>query len=979
MKRLTFAVATIALLLAALPARAQRAPAEDKRSAKERVDDLLRRARRLADFGRPLLAQKQLDLAAAIDPTNRDVMLGQLRLFTRASGEIEGAAKWADALARNYPDDYEACFEVATYLFIAQPDLAAPNPTKEPEVKAALERLDAEMAAYLPLAAYIADPKGDLPAEARPTSSLSLAWLARASLKSPRTGEVSLLAARELDVRAWRFSGFAKLSEKFAPFAVAAKKLYTAAVPLYRRAFEANPADFASRAALCNALFCIGELQAAKRECEAALLASGPRAPITNRVVSILIDIAAETGDLNLLIENLEKRHRIYNDVDSALDLSAARRIRAQKWPVSRWREYRVVSDLRGEARLQACGLLLEAQSDFLEIHLLAAETLIARAELIRDDAEKRASWYQGALDALARAGDLVESLPDISRMKALALWHLGRFAESAAAFAKTAELDPDDTLAAGYARAARDIADEKYTARDYLALGSVQGLTDLKQKRMELIALTARAPKFFDAWLALGEISYAHRMFEESLAAHNKALELSGDNLQALYGAGHAALNIGNFELALRRFDKLNELRPNWRGVGQWCAITKRAVELGQKRQKAVSKWLASKDPNLTKTAQVEALWAALREDDTFAETAIDLAMALREQAAGSSDSRPLLERAEKLLASAYLSADSDTQKASARLELGHVRVYLRAFEAAAADFEAAFGLEKGDGSALMFAALARRAMGDEAGAGALMRRLYAEVPGTVLLRPSNQALTLLELGAAKAQGARHVTPKWAAGEKRKFEMRMEASGEGGSIARQSATWGYVMQVEVASTPELGGTWKLIVTFADVQGAPPEIANARLQVEISPWFGIVRSPLPEDSRLATALDPAVSALCEALCIGLGDSPILPDYAWRNDRTQGPPHFSGEDALEATVIEQVLGDTTVVRRVAAKGRHAGGDPAYVNEGGRIEARAEIVGEHRVLRKLTLTIENEQLAKTDDDVISSRMSITMQAK
>ncbi|MBP9892887.1 MAG: hypothetical protein KBG84_13370, partial [Planctomycetes bacterium] len=215
---------------------------------------------------------------------------------------------------------------------------------------------------------------------------------------------------------------------------------------------------------------------------------------------------------------------------------------------------------------------------------------------------------------------------------------------------------------------------------------------------------------------------------------------------------------------------------------------------------------------------------------------------------------------------------------------------------------------------------------------------------------------------------------------DKRKFDLLIEAAGEGGAVGRHVVNWSCTMQVEVASTPALSGTWKLIVTFSDVSGsAMPEISNARLQVEISPWFGLVRNPLPEDGRMADALDPAVTALCEAMCIGLGDSPIMPDYAWRNDRTQGPPHFQSEDSLEAAVIEKILGDTTVIRRVAAKGRHAGGDPAYVNDGGRVDACAEIVGERRVLRKLVLVIENEQLVASDDDVLSSRLSVTIKAK
>ncbi len=943
--------------------------------------DHLRRAKRLADFGRPLLAKKQLDLAAGIEPASREVMLAQLRLYTRSTGAPEEARKWAEALARNFPDDYEACFEIATFQYIAQPDLRAPNPTRDDELKAALERLDAEMAVFLPLAKFILEPTDKLPEQSKPTSSLSLAWLARASMKSPHTGEVALLAAKELDSRAYRFAGFWRLSEKLAPFGAASLKLYEAAAPLYRRAFTADPTDMYSRAALCNCLFSLGKFEEARKECEATLLVSGPQAPVTNRIVGILIDVATEQGDLELLLPNLERRHKVYDDIDSALDLSAARRINAGKWPVQRWREYRTVFDLRGETRLQACGQLLEAQPDFLEVHLLAAEALIARAEMIKEDAAVRNSWYEGALKAIDRAGDLVSTLADASRMKALALWHLARYKEAAEAFGKTAELDPDDGYAASYARAAREIEKGHFTAADYAALGSVESGNDFKKKRQELAALTKRAPKFFDAWLALGEISYLLRMFQDAAEAYGKALELSPENLQALYGAGHTLLNLGQFEAAQNRFDALNTQRENYRGVQHWQVIVKKAIEKGDKRKKAVQRWLDSVAPNMTSQAKVDALQASITEDNTFSEALIDLGTIMREQAANAGDQGPqLLDRAEKLLAAAFLNADDDIQKSGARLELGRVRVNLRAFEAAAADFEAAFNHDRGDGTALLMAALARRALGDEAGACADLRKLYNDVPGSILVRPSDQALTLLELRNTIAQGARHVTPLWSVGDKRKFDVRMEAEGEGGAVGRHTVSWGYTMQVEVASTPELGGTWKLICTFTGAEGlALPELANARLQVEINPWFGLVNNPLPEERRLADALDPAVTALCEALCIGLGDSPILPDYAWRNDRTQGPPHFTNEDAVEACVIEQIVGDTTVVRRRAAKGRRAGGDPEYMNEGGQIDARVEIVGDKRTLRKLTLVIENEQLAKSDDDVISSKLSISLTAR
>jgi tetratricopeptide (TPR) repeat protein len=574
-----------------------------------------------------------------------------------------------------------------------------------------------------------------------------------------------------------------------------------------------------------------------------------------------------------------------------------------------------------------------------------------------------------------------VNTLPDASRMKALALWHLARYKESAEAFAKTAELDPEDAYAAKYARAARDIEKGLYTAADFAALGGTDSGTDFKKKRQDLAALTKRAPKFFDAWLALGEVSYLLRMFQDAAEAYGKALELAPDNLQALYGAGHASLNLGVLEAADRCFDKLNVLRENYRGIKHWQTIVKKAIEKGDKRRKALKHWLDSVAPNLAAQAKIDALQASISEDNTFSEALIDLGTAMREQAANAGDNGPqLLERAEKLLAAAYLNSDDDIQRAGARLELGRVRVSLRQFEAAAADFEAAFNHDRGDGTALLMAALARRALGDEAGASADMRKLYSDVPGTILVRPSDQALTMLDLRNTSAQGARHVTPLWNVGDKRKFDVRIEAEGEGGAVGRHSVSWGYVMQVEVASTPDLGGTWKLICTFSGVDGiALPEIANARLQVEINPWFGLVNNPLPQERKLADALDPAVTALCEALCLGLGDSPILPDYAWRNDRTQGPPHFTNEDAVEACVIEEIMGDTTVVRRRAAKGRRAGGDPEYMNEGGLIDARAEIVGEKRTLRKLTLSIENEQVAKSDDDVISSRLVTTLTAK
>lgn len=957
------------------------APKQDKRTPKELAQEHVRRARRLIDFGRPLLAKKQLDLALAQDPQSRDVMLWQLRLYTRSTGGAEDARKWAQALAKNFPDDYEACFEIANFLFITQPDLVAPNPGKDDEVKAALTRLKAEIEIFQELADYIVAPAETLPGAASPRADLSLAWLARASRQTPRTGEVCFLAAQELDFRARRFESFSKLHERFGPFGEAAQMLLERAEKLYRRVIETSALDLTARAALCQVLLRLKRYEEARRECDAALLLSGENAPVTNRLTAILIDVASATGDQELLIANLELRHRAYNDVDSALDLSAARRIRDSKWPFVRWREYRVVFGLRGEARLQGCGELLQLQPDFLEIHLLAAEALISRAETITENIEARNSWYEGAVKAVDKAAELGEKLPDASRLRALALWHLGRYEDAAEAFTRTARLDPEDEYARRYARAARDIAAGLYSAPDYMALLNLGRDSDFKLQRSLLESLVKRAPRFFDAWLMLGEVNFLQKFNEEALAAYKQALELGPENLQALYGAGFASINLGDYQQALKHWETLNALSDDYRGTRRWVRIARSALTKGKARAEAVRTWIGASTPTDAPRNRKAQLEKAVEQDPTFSEALTDLARLLREEAVSSGERNiGMLERAEVLLGQAWQHAEDNYAKASARLELGRVRVQLRRFESAAEDMEAAFALDRDDGTSLMMAALARRALGDEAGAAALMRRLYAEVPDSILLRPSDQVLTLLGLAPVKAQGARAVTPRWTAGEKLKFDVSISGEGEGGEVGQHRAQWGFEMRVEVAATPENGGVWKLIVTFAPgAAAAVPGLEELRLQVELSPWFGLVRNPLPASRALADAVDPAISALCDALCLGLGDSQILPPYGWRNERTQGPAHYSGEGYAEAAAVEQLVGDNLVVRRVAARGRYAGGDPEYVNDGGRVECVAELAGARCQLRRLTLTITNEQLAETDDDVISSKLSVKLTAR
>ncbi len=990
LKHLRFAAFALSLALIGFFACSQAAgqPSDPAKpdadtARREKVQEHVRRARRLIDFGRPLLAKKQLDLALGLDAANRDVLLWQLRLFTRSSGGADDAKKWAAALARSFADDYEACFEIANYLFITQADLRGPNPTKPEEVKAALERLKVEMEVYNALADYVVEPGDKLPEAASAKSDLSLAWLARASKQTPKTGEVASLAAQELDFRARRFLSFSRLDSTLRSFGDAAMKLSERAAPLFRRVHQSDPADMLSRAALCGVLFRLGKHEEARRECESVLLVSGEDAPVSNKVMFILIDVAAALGDLDLLIANLERRDRIFNDIDSALDLSAARRIRDQKWSLERWREYRLVYDLRGDARMQGCGELLAAQPDFAEVHLLAAEAMIARAEMLRNEPEVRNSWYEGAIKAVDQAGDLGVKLADAARLKALALWHLGRFKEAGACFEQTAKLDPDDDFARRYARASVDIDAKRYTVEDYMIMLGLQREGDFKAQRSLLESLTKRAPKFFDAWLMLGEVSYLLSMHEDALEAYTHALELGPDNLASLYGAGFSALYLGKFDIALKHWDNLNALKPDYKGTARWRRIVGSAkAKEGSARKKAIMFWLGGSTPTDSASTRLDNLEKAVAADPTFSEAAIDLARLLREEAPKNPERGPLMvARAERLLASAHENAQDDAARGAARLELGRVRIALKKYETAAEDFESSFALSPGDGTALLMAALARRANGDEAGASGDMRKLYAEVPGTLLVRPSGQVLTLLDLRPVAVQGPKYVTPAWALGEKLKYGVAISAEGEGGEIGRHTVNWGFEMHVEVASTPELSGTWKLIVTFAPEAGAAavPELEGLRLQVEISPWFGLVRNPLPENRRLADAVDPAITALCEALCIGLGESPIVQFYGWRNERTQGPAHFNDDTSAEAAIIEQLVGDTTVIKRVSAKGRHAGGDPEYVNEGGRVEARSELVGNKRTLRKVSVTIENESLAKTDDDVISSKLSVTLQAR
>ncbi len=978
-RRFAFAAALALLLVLVQTSEfysVAQAPAPDE--ARLRMLDFVRRAERLREFGRPLLARAQLDKAAAIDASAREVLIGYLRLYTRAASAdfaIQDGRGYAESLARSFGEDYEACLEVAGYLFLTA-ERPLPPDAKNP--KPALERLEAEMKVFLALADAVITPPEKLPEAALGRPRLSLAYLARAAKAVPNTEEVAFLAAQELDFRGRSYETYALADEAFQPFGKRAFELYQRAETLYRRALRPDERQLTVRIALVNLMFRLRRYADAVREGDAALRL----APDNPRVVNTLADVAVAAGDMDLLVDSLQARLRIarrddHNVADAALELAAAVRARDRKWPFQRWREFRLVAAQTSDARLQAAGELLEVEPGFLEVHCLAAEELMNRGARAREEDVGR-SFYDGALKALEKAGDLGDKLADVRRMRAECLWQLRRFKDASAEFLKTAELEPNDETARFLAEAALDIdAGRCGPAAAIELLEILRGQRDNAERLRRLDALVRHAPKYAEAHLALGKVREMQGAYPLALESFNTVLKLAPENVEALWGAAINCARTRDYRTAATHLEKLVELRPKFEEGVQWLERVRHVRAGGEKREQACDLWLQAQAPALREPEKQRLIEQALRADDTLFEALLDAAnLVIGRTNAPQTE----LERAEGLLADAVKSARLQRHRAEARFALGRLGVRMRRYETAAGHFEHSHSLSIGDGTALLSAALAWRAGGNEASAAAAMRKLVTDVPASRHVRPRYGEMERLAIKPAGEAGLKTISPGHAAGDRLSFRLSLEMDSDGSGVEAPAIRIAYGVNVEVAASPAHGGLWKLNMTFFDPPSSPgyEPLKDIRLSLEISPWFGLIKDPLPAGTELAEIVGPAVQAVTEALCIGLGDGPVTPPYVWRNERTAGPPHF-GEEAAEANFIAQMFGDDIEVVRRAAAGRRAGLDPASSDQSRWLEARVEFAGPRRLLRRVSIVIEKQELAEKRDDVLSSRLSVVLEAR
>jgi hypothetical protein len=220
--------------------------AQDVETDKRLVLEYVARAKRLREFGYPLLARAQLDNAKKLDPNSRPMLIEYLRLYTRAEADARETLPYVRSLLELYPDDYDACYEIASWLFLTQEPPVPPNVNNKDDLQKALVRLDAEMVVYRELGKFVAKPAGALPDAAAGKPALPLAFLARCAKASP-TAEVSYLAARDLDLRAQDFDRWSRTDPNLEKsFGMAAQELYELALPLYQASAKSDEYNVAA-------------------------------------------------------------------------------------------------------------------------------------------------------------------------------------------------------------------------------------------------------------------------------------------------------------------------------------------------------------------------------------------------------------------------------------------------------------------------------------------------------------------------------------------------------------------------------------------------------------------------------------------------------------------------------------------------------------------------------------------------------------
>ena len=941
-----------------------RVTAQDAEADKRVVAEYVARAKRLREFGYPLLARAQLDNAKKLDANSRPMLVEYLRLFTRSEAETRDTLPYVKSLLELYPDDYEACYEIASWLFLTQASAEPPkvDPAKPELLKQGLERLDAEMVVYRELARFIAKPQGDLPASAKGRPALPLAFLARCAKAAPGIAEVEYLAARDLDMRAQEFDRWSRTEPALEPFGLAAQEIYALALPLFQASAKSSEYNIPASVMIAKLYFHMRKYEDARK----AMIAADLLSPGNVDIAQLRLTIAEELRDFELLNTALTALDEAYDDFASKLDLSVARRVAAKGWSFDMWLTYREILAMQPLDRVAAIRTLLDARPDFLEIYYLDARQALAFARAAPVPAE-RGRFYEAVMSALLHCEALGDTLADWHRVRASALWETGEFAKAAESYDRVAQLEARDLEARKYASAARDIAAGLYTTADFDAYRAQLEYGDLREKREQLREITTRSPKFFVAHLMLGKVAYMLADFETAYGAYAAGLKLKPDNVECLDGVAHSAMRTGRYDESLKHFKLLNEKQRDYEGAARWEGIVAWVVVGADQRKHAFRLWLEASNASVDATKRRNLLEEAVLSEPDFAEALVDLASIER-----ISNKRA----AENYLVRALKTARDDDTRASAHRVSGQLKMSQRHFTEAISQFEAAWNYIKGDGTDMLLVALAYHEIGKEADASAAMRKLFAEVPGSVLLRPRPSDARQLDLYPVEGSEPRLLSPAYDVGDVMRLHVRMEVDGEGGGQPGRKLSLDYDIRLEVIEKPMQNGIWRLKLSF---ENAPTEFApmnNVETELRISPWFGLLEEP--DIGLFADVANPAVQAVAEGFTAGLGDAAVASPYLWKNDLTMGPPHFGG-DAPEGSCLAEYLGDSFVIVRRSLAGRQVGSGEDHQNFSRGLEATVKCGGTKRALNEIEYQILMKELTKERDDVISSRRYVKLTAK
>ncbi|MCA8915547.1 MAG: hypothetical protein KDB90_09055 [Planctomycetes bacterium] len=941
------------------------------------VKEFVARSERLREFGYPLLAREQLDNGKKLDPTSKPLLLEYLRLFTRSQAGRDETLPYVKSLLQLYPNDYDTCLEIAWWLFQTY-DTPLPPVLKDDDdtaLKFAIGRLNDEMVVYRELARYIAKPEGDLPKSATGRPALPLAFLARCAKSAPDTAEVAYLAARDLDIRAKDFHRWSRTDDRLKkPFGDAAQELYGLALPFYRAAAKSDMYHVTSTVELASLLYHMHDYPEAIK----AVVAAEQEAPGNLDVAEVRLGIAEDMNDPELLVDALKKMDELYGDSSSRLDVLVAERIRDNKWSMANWFAYRELFTMNTTERASAIKALLQAKPDFYEIYYVDARNAFS---LTNDDnlpeekrltPEEKQNLYRVTLAALLKCKDLYDVFPDWSALCATAQWQLGHWEEAAGAYEQVAKLDPSDTEALKHAQAARDIGAGKYTAVDYEVYRLQLGYGDLKDKRAALRVVVTRSPKFFAAHLLLGKVAFMLGDFETAYGAYLAGHKLEPENLECADGVARAAMRTERYEDSLRYFQETNKLEKNYQGDLRWEGLVAWVAAGKADRHRAFKLWLEASAGSIDASARRKLLEEALNFDPDFAEALVDLAGINRV-------SNPKI--AENYLIRALSTARDDDTRAAAHREYGRLKLSTNQPGEAITHFESAYQTLKADGTDLLLIALCWRDLDKQAEADAALRKLFAEIPNTSLLRPKYSDVLQLDLAAVKAEGPRALSPAYDVGDVLAFHVRIEVEGKGGAQITKELSLEYDMRLEVLEKPMQNGVWRLKLGFENVPDEFAQMTRIDTELKISPWFGLLAEPeLGDQDQVA---NPAIQAVTEGLTAGLGDALVAPPYLWTNSLTAGPPHFGG-DAVEGSCLQESLGDSFTIMRRGLAGRQLGrgqDDPNddHHNFSRALEARVSCGGGKRALREVEFQILIKQLTDEKDDVKFSRLYCKISAK